>query len=160
MTRGNYEIRTYNDKYKKQVLIIWEKSVLATHHFLTHDDFKKIKGIVECINFNDLQVFCLIKDNLVLGFVGVADKKIEMLFLDPQYFGKGFGQKLLNFAVKKLEAYTLDVNEQNKKALKFYQRFGFEIFKRTEVDDQGKSYPLLRMKLINNNNVSQNTNWQ
>lgn len=147
MQTDNFEITPYSDSYRQQILTIWEKSVLATHDFLTPSDFKEIKDLVSGINFNDFQVFCLTKENLVLGFIGVADKKIEMLFLDPQYFGQGLGRKLLNFAVKELNADKLDVNEQNTKALKFYQSFGFETFERTDKDDQGRNYPLLRMKL-------------
>lgn len=147
MKTDNFEIIPYSDSYRQQVLTIWEKSVLATHDFLTRRDFEEIKDLVNGINFNDFQVFCLTKGNLVLGFIGVADKKIEMLFLDPQYFGKGLGKKLLNFSVKKLNADKLDVNEQNTKALKFYQSSGFETFERTDKDDQGRNYPLLRMKL-------------
>jgi putative acetyltransferase len=70
-----------------------------------------------------------------------------MLFLDPQIFGKGLGLQLLNFAVKELKANKVDVNEQNVKAVKFYQKSGFKIFARTDQDDQGRKYPLLRMKL-------------
>lgn len=150
MQTSNFVIKQYNEIDKQQVLAIWEQSVLATHDFLTRSDFQEIKQLVESVNFNDLQVFCLTNEHLVLGFIGVADKKIEMLFVDPQYFGQGLGQKLLNFAVSELAADKLDVNEQNIKALKFYQKFGFEIFERTEKDDQGRNYPLLRMKLVKN----------
>lgn len=60
---------------------------------------------------------------------------------------KGLGQKLLGFAVKELNADKLAVNERNTKALKFYQKFGFEVFEQAEKDDQERNYPLLRMKL-------------
>ncbi len=147
MHTPRFEIIKYTDTYRPQVLTVWEKSVHATHDFLTPTDFEEIKELVRTINFNDLQVFCIVDGNEVAGFIGVADKKVEMLFLAPEYFGKGLGQKLLNFAVNELNAKKVDVNEQNTKALKFYQNFGFEIFERTEKDDQGRNYPLLRLKL-------------
>lgn len=148
MHTENFEIIKYSDTYKQQVLTVWEKSVLATHDFLTPTDFKEIKELVHTINFNDFQVFCLVKGKGISGFIAVEDKKVEMLFLDPEYFSQGLGQKLLNFAVKELNADKVDVNEQNTKALKFYQKFGFEIFERTDNDEQGRNYPLLRMKLV------------
>jgi putative acetyltransferase len=147
MQTHNFEIKPYTDQYNEQVLTVWENSVLATHDFLTKTEFESIKQLVKEINFNDFQVFCMTNKDLVLGFVGVADQKIEMLFLDPKYFGKGLGKDLLIFAVKILKADQLDVNEQNENALKFYQKFGFEIYERTEKDDQGRNYPVLRMKL-------------
>ena len=152
MQTDNFDINPYTDIYRQQVLTIWEKSVLATHNFLTSTDFEEIKELVSSINFNAFQVFCLTKEDLVLGFIGVADKKVEMLFIDPKYFGQGLGQKLLSFAVTELNADKLDVNEQNEKALKFYQKFGFETFERTDKDEQGRNYPLLRMKLIKSGN--------
>ncbi len=152
MQTDNFDINPYTDIYRQQVLTIWEKSVLATHDFLTSTDFEEIKELVSGINFNAFQVFCLTKENLVLGFIGVADKKVEMLFIDPKYFGQGLGQKLLSFAVTELNADKLGVNEQNKKALKFYQKFGFETFERTDKDEQGRNYPLLRMKLTKSSN--------
>ena len=143
----NYKIKGFNDNYRNELLTVWENWVLATQDFLIQSDFEEIKGLVESINFSDFQVFCLISENLVLGFVGVAEKKIEMLFLDPKHFGRGLGKKLLSFAVKELNADKLDVNEQNVKAIKFYQKFGFVTFERTDKDDQGRNYSLLRMKI-------------
>lgn len=40
------------------------------------------------------------------------------------------------------------VNEQNLKAVQFYKKYGVETFERTDKDDQGRHYPLLRMKLF------------
>lgn len=148
MQTKDFSIVPYSQVYRQQVLTIWEKSVLATHDFLTSTDFEEIKQLVGSLNFNDLQVFCLASENQVLGFIGVLDRKVEMLFLDPEYFGQGLGRKLLDFAIKELKANKVDVNEQNANTLKFYQKFGFETFERTEKDDQGRNYPLLRMKLI------------
>ena len=147
MQKDNFKISPYSSVFRPQILNIWERSVLATHDFLDKADFEEIKAFVADINFNDFELYCLINGNLIIGFIGVAEKRIEMLFLDPKYIGKGFGQKLLNFAVRQLNADQVDVNEQNIKALRFYQRYGFEIYERTEKDDQGKNYPLLRMRL-------------
>jgi putative acetyltransferase len=114
-----YRIHKYTDDFKTQILNIWEKAVFATHEFLDIADFKEIKEEVNIINFNDFQVYCITEKTLVLGFIGVAENKIEMLFLDPEYFGLGIGLKLLEFAVNDLEADKVDVNEQNEKAINF-----------------------------------------
>lgn len=147
MQKDHFKIEPYSDKVREQVLKVWEISVRATHDFLSPNDFREIKELVSSINFNQLDVFCLTNENIVSGFIGVAEKKIEMLFLDPHIFGKGLGMQLLNFAVKERKANKVDVNEQNVKAVKFYQKSGFEILARTDQDDQGRKYPLLRMKL-------------
>ena len=69
-----------------------------------------------------------------------------MLFLSPDYIGKKLGMKLLKFAINELKADKVDVNEQNLNAVSFYQKFGFTVFERSELDDQGNPYPILRMK--------------
>jgi putative acetyltransferase len=71
-----------------------------------------------------------------------------MLFLRPRAIGRGLGRLLLTWAVQTTGAYLVDVNEQNQSALAFYQKMGFEIFSRSEVDSQNNPFPLLHMKLI------------
>jgi len=63
MHTESFEIIKYTDTHKQQVLTVWEKSVLATHNFLTPIDFKEIKELVSTINFNDFEVFCLVNGN-------------------------------------------------------------------------------------------------
>ncbi len=141
------EIKPYNDDYKEQVVTLWEKSVRATHDFLIPSDFEEIKELVKNLDFNALAVFCLVHQSSVMGFIGVIENKVEMLFLAPDFFGKGLGKKLMNFAIKELNADKVDVNEQNKHAVGFYTKLGFEMYERTEKDVQGRNYPILKMKL-------------
>lgn len=150
MTNQSITIVKYVDQDREQILNIWEKSVLATHDFLNPDDFEEIKQLVQTFNFNDFEVFCLKQNDKVAGFIGLVERKIEMLFLSPEYIGKGLGRKLTDFALTVLQANKVDVNEQNINAVNFYKKIGFITYERTEKDDQGKEYPLLRMTLDTN----------
>lgn len=141
----------YTEAYREQLLTVWEKSVVATHHFLKQEDFLSIRTIVHSLDFGSFDLYCAMKDDRVAGFIGVSEQKVEMLFLDPEYFGKGIGKELMQFAVEKLQANKVDVNAQNTGAVEFYQKLGFETVERTEKDDQGYDYPLLRMQLKNEN---------
>lgn len=147
MTNQNFKIEKYSDKDRGQLLDVWEKSVVATHDFLNPIDFEEIKKFLQTFNFNTIEVYCLKQKDEVAGFIGLAERKIEMLFLLPKYIGKGLGRKLTDFAFSELKADKVDVNEQNTNAVKFYEKLGFKTYERTEKDDQGKEYPLLRMKL-------------
>ncbi|GHV58702.1 acetyltransferase [Bacteroidia bacterium] len=142
-----FEIKLYNDNYKNQIIFVWEKSVRATHNFLIYSDIEYYKKIVLNINFNDMITYCLIFKREVLGFIGINNKKIELLFLSPEIIGKGYGQKLVTFAIKKFGVDLVDVNEQNINAIEFYEKMGFIVFERTETDSEGKNYPILKMKL-------------
>lgn len=147
MKPQDYTIGRYSPDVKEQLIEVWERSVLATHDFLTDSDFREIKEIVKTIDFHSFPVYCLFVGDRVGGFIGVMDRKVEMLFMDPSLIGKGYGSVLMNFALNQLHVHSVDVNEQNDSALRFYQKFGFEVYERTPTDDQGRNYPLLKMKL-------------
>ncbi|ODS82150.1 MAG: GNAT family N-acetyltransferase [Cytophagaceae bacterium SCN 52-12] len=153
MSSHPVEIEKYSDLLREQVLSVWEKSVLATHHFLTREDFIILKNLLYKLDLNLFEIYCLTDRGRVAGFIALSGRKIEMLFLSPEYIGLGLGKRLISFAVGSLNANLIDVNEQNTRALQFYRKAGFEVFERSDKDDLGKSYPLLRMKLKNNKGI-------
>ncbi|MEQ8425872.1 MAG: GNAT family N-acetyltransferase, partial [Cyclobacteriaceae bacterium] len=143
-----FRIDKYNDTYRQQVLEVWEASVRATHHFLNSDDIDFYKAIVSKIDFNQFTVYLSLSDkDEVLGFLGVADKKLEMMFLKPECIGKGIGRALTSLAIDELHVTEVDVNEGNVNAVIFYKSFGFEEYDRTELDSTGMPYPILKMRL-------------
>lgn len=141
------EIKPYEEEFREQMIDVWEKSVRATHSFVSAEDIEYFKQIVKEIDFNLFLVYYLILGTEVLGFIGVAERKIEMLFLDPKFIGKGLGTKLMQFALNELQADEVEVNEQNFAAVEFYSKFGFVTYERTEKDSEGKDYPILKMKI-------------
>lgn len=86
----------------------------------------------------------------LLGFIGVADQRLEMLFIQVNARGQGIGKQLLRYAIKNFAVNELTVNEQNPQAIGFYEYLGFVTYKRTELDEEGHPYPLLYMKLAPN----------
>ncbi len=117
-------IKPYEEKYREKIISVWEKSVRATHHFVSPSDIDYYKQIVKQIDFNSFSVYCLTNDNTVLGFVGVADNKIEMLFLDPDFIGQGLGKKLMKFALEVLKADKVDVMSKTQMQLTFISNSG------------------------------------
>jgi len=85
--------------------------------------------------------------NKIIGFIGVADQNLEMLFIHPNYRAKGIGKNLLQYSMSKLNVTKVDVNEQNEQAVGFYHHFGFKTIGRSELDSSGKPYPVLHMEL-------------
>ncbi len=82
------------------------------------------------------------------GFMGIADHMLEMLFIGDEYRGQGMGKELLQYGIDHYAVNKLAVNEQNPLAKGFYEHMGFEVYKRTELDEQGEPYPLLYMQRI------------
>ena len=79
--------------------------------------------------------------------MGIAEENLEMLFVDNEYRGIGIGKKLIAYATANLHVTKVDVNEQNTQAVGFYKYMGFNIVRRSELDGEGKEYPILHMQL-------------
>lgn len=125
---------------------IWERSVRATHDFLREEDFAEIKNALIPDYFPEVNLFATAADGVFTGFIGLRSDKIEMLFIDPDCHGKGYGTALIDFA-KPNGAMKVDVNEQNTRALEFYLSKGFRVIGRKETDDSGRPYPILKLSL-------------
>ena len=71
---------------------MWRASVEATHDFLGEQDVERIAQYVpEAIRAIRILVTARDDNGRVLGFAGVDDGKLEMLFIGPAYRGKGVG---------------------------------------------------------------------
>ncbi|OOF79232.1 GNAT family N-acetyltransferase [Rodentibacter caecimuris] len=131
----------------EKLLTIWETSVKATHLFLSDAEIENIKQYVpQALEHITHLVVIENNENQLLGFMGIAEHKLEMLFIDNVQRGKGLGKALVNYAIEKYAMNELTVNEQNPQAKGFYERMGFRVYKRSELDEQGNPYPILYMK--------------
>lgn len=128
-----------------QLVDIWSKSVQATHDFLKKADFEQIKAELPTY-FPHLEVQVWTEDGRILGFSGVAENKLEMLFLDPAFIGKGYGKQILLKLLQEKNIQYVDVNEQNQTAKAFYKAMGFSMDHRSEQDDAGRPYPIVHLK--------------
>lgn len=122
---------------------------VLTHLFLSVDEINNIKQYVpQAIKDVSILVIAENKNGDPVGFMGVDDKKLEMLFVLDKYRGQGIGKQLLQYGIENYSINELTVNEQNPRAKGFYEHMGFEVYKRTELDEQGNPYPLLYMKKV------------
>ena len=102
-----------------KLLRVWVLSVRASHHFLTEADIVRLTPQAEGA-LQQIETLWIVKDDLEpIGFMGVQDRKIEMLFLHPDYFHQGLGKALVNRAFVELNVEFVDVNEHNPETLKF-----------------------------------------
>lgn len=131
-----------------QIMIVWEASVRATHHFLTEAWIEEHRPLI-LEQYLDIVSLHGIRDEhgKAVAFLGHLEGNIEMLFVHPNYFRKGLGKALIAYAVNEKAATKVDVNEQNPGACEFYQSLGFQVIKRLALDGQGNPFPILHMEL-------------
>ena len=157
-----YEVSERPAVLVQELLKVWEKSVRATHLFLSDEEVKNIKNYVPQALSGIAHL--LIAENeagtgtdsaaaapgiseagMPVAFMGIEDGVLEMLFITPEVRGQGLGKQLIRYGIENYGVDRLAVNEQNPQAKGFYEHMGFKVYKRTETDEQGNPYPLLYM---------------
>lgn len=142
------ETNDRTDELIRNLSEVWLRSVKATHLFLSDGEIRGIARFIPSalrsvphliVGFND--------ENCPIAFMGIEGTKLAMLFISPEERGKGLGRRLVEYGVKNYAVDELGVNEQNPQARKFYEHMGFQVYKRTETDEQGNPYPILYMRL-------------
>ena len=131
-----------------QLLDVWEASVRATHLFLSDGEINRIKAYVPRALTGVAHLIAVENENgAPAAFMGIEGGSLEMLFVSPEERGKGIGKALLRYGIERYGVERLAVNEQNPQAKGFYAHMGFQVYKRTDRDEQGNPYPLLYMRL-------------
>ena len=132
------EVKERNPSLIEKLLCVWKSSVKEIHNIKQYVP-KALCGVpilivAECKNGNPI------------GFMGIDNQTLEMLFVANESRGQGIGRQLLQYGIENYSVCKLSVNEQNPLAKGFYERMGFTVYKRTQLDEQGNPYPLLYMK--------------
>jgi putative acetyltransferase len=127
---------------------IWQAAVAVTHDFVSAEDLMLFSRIVRDEYLPHAFLWVIVdEEDRPLGFMGMTESKVDSLFIDPEHHGRGLGAALMRHARGLFPSLTVDVNEQNKGAVAFYRRIGFEEVGRSPRDDSGRPYPLLHFRL-------------
>ncbi|EAD5868441.1 GNAT family N-acetyltransferase [Listeria innocua] len=139
-----------NKRAEKQdyqtILAIWEKSVIATHDFLTAEDRQFYKEQIPLF-LDNVELFLWFAGEEVVSFSGTSERELDMLFLDPVATGNGYGSQILGWLIENKRINLVDVNEQNENVKRFYLKRGFMVSSRSDLDGFGKPYPILHLQL-------------
>src|SRR5205814_6980577 len=79
---------------------LWERSVRATHDFLTEGDIGALRPLVrEALSDDALELWVLAdRADVPVGFMGLAEHDIAALLLEPTHRGQGAGRRLVTHA--------------------------------------------------------------
>ena len=77
---------------------VWEKSVRATHLFLSDSEVKEIaKYVPGALKQLPHLIIATNNENEPVAFMGIDGKKIESLFISREERGKGLGKRLIQY---------------------------------------------------------------
>lgn len=145
-TASELTIRPAHGPAEHPVLVdIWRSAVRATHDFLAEEDFARIEGALASDYFPAVTLVVAERDGRAVGFAGVAEDGLEMLFVADDARGSGVGTALLAEVVRRYDVTRVDVNEQNAGARGFYEAHGFRETGRSPVDGDGRPYPIVHL---------------
>ena len=136
-----------NNSYQRTYFITQSNVVLGEITAYTYRDYQKYNSTTEklIIHFLSWRVirlllvlFLLRLFKITLSGVAEDEMYIESIAIYEPYQGRQLGKQLLMHIEQvarnqRCTALSLDVDAQNKRAIKFYQRFGFVITKRTQA---------------------------
>lgn len=91
-----------------------------------------VYGDVRQLDAKRANIFLLTEGETVIGSVGCVGHEIDDLFVNLRYRGRGYGKKLLAWAVSHIREHadvpvTLHVAEWNQNAVRLYLKCGFEM---------------------------------
>lgn len=108
--------------------------------------------------FNELQVSKVAKqyedvvgnmwvydDGAIKGVIQIENSEIKKLFVEPALQGKSIGSHLLKYAIVEHKANTLWALEKNVRAIRFYNRHGFNVTTDKKLEEDTTEY-LVRLK--------------
>ncbi|MFZ4842966.1 acetyltransferase [Mycetocola saprophilus] len=147
MKNDNITLRpTLGSREYPALMSVWHSAVTATHDFLTPEDIEFYRERIESVYLDAVTLTVATIDDVPVGFSGLAEGSLEMLFVHDDARGSGVGSALLAAAAAAHPDLTIDVNEQNPRALGFYQSRGFAVVGRSELDGDGRPFPLLHLR--------------
>ena len=144
-----WSIRAAKPDDREAMFGVWWRSVQVTHDFVSGADLQRFRPMVRAYLASDEPVFSILENgaDAIAGFMGLSGAHLDALFLAPEWLGQGGGRMLVDHARRCHAGLTVDVNEQNVQACRFYRACGFVVTGRSALDGTGCPYPLLHMRL-------------
>ncbi|GAA0069028.1 N-acetyltransferase [Clostridium sardiniense] len=118
----------FNKKDIDEIMKIWVESTIKSHDFIDENYWIESQDIVRNKYIPISKTYIYKEDNIIKGFISILNNNfIGGLFVANDSQGQGIGRKLIDTVKNELNSLTLNVFKENVRALKFYEREGFEI---------------------------------
>lgn len=140
-------IRPYEARDRDQTLSIWLAASRVGHPFLGEEILAEQQVLVRDVYLPNAETWVADDHGQVVGFIGLLGDFVGGLFVAPERHGSGVGRNLIEHAFGLKGALTVEVYAANPIAPDFYRRCGFVEIGRKDHDDEGRPFPLIRMRL-------------
>ena len=120
-----------------RVADIWLNTNIEAHDFIPIQYWKSNFDSVKEM-FQHAEVYVYEDKKGIQGFAGLSNEYIEGIFVSKTVQSQGIGSFLLNFIKGRKEKLQLNVYEKNTRAIRFYQREGFQILCKSLDENTGE----------------------
>jgi putative acetyltransferase len=117
-------IREYRAEDSPSVVAIWRAASDMAHPFLTSDFQAAEAENVRHVYPKFAEIWVKQMSGEVVGFIALIGNEVGAIFLAPRLHGKGIGRELMEFAVARKGAVTVQVFKDNAIGRRFYDRYG------------------------------------
>ncbi|RIO62419.1 GNAT family N-acetyltransferase [Staphylococcus haemolyticus] len=137
-------LKKKNRKTIKVLGNIWLNANLDTHTFI--DSFYWIDNYSNVLDsLKDADVYVYKENEQIVAFCGLIDNYIAGLFVKEEYRNKVIGHALIKHLQSEYDHLSLEVFEQNNRAVHFYESLGF-IKMESSVDKTNHTQSLMQWK--------------
>jgi len=141
-------IRPYDPKSDlERCMTIWRTASEVAHPFLGASELDADATLVRDQYMPAANIHVAVSEGAVSGFIALLGSFIGGLFVDPALHGHGIGKALVLEARRCHPILDVEVYEANMDARAFYARLRFTESGRRERDDQGRTLPLIALRL-------------
>lgn len=130
-------IRDFQGQDREEIMRIWLDTNISAHHFIAREYWNSNYDAVKAM-LPSATIYVYAENNVIQGFVGLMGENIAGIFVSHPYQSHGIGKKLLEYAKEKKDTLSLQVYQENARAVRFYLREGFHVSTEQVDENTGK----------------------
>ena len=119
-------IRPLQEADLDTVVDLWLKSSIKAHSFIEASFWEGQVNAMREVYIPSADTWVADYEGMLVGFVSLNEEMLAALFVHPFFQGNGVGKQLLQFAMEQSDSLVLSVYKENKRAMDFYRKQGFE----------------------------------
>lgn len=130
-------IRDFKKQDLDRIMDLWLDTNISAHSFIDSEYWESNYDTVKTMMPN-ATIYLYEENDIIQGFVGLMDNYIAGIFVSRQVQSSGIGKKLLDYVKDKKTTLSLNVYQENSRAVNFYLRESFVISNEQIDENTGK----------------------
>ena len=127
------EIRAYTPADLDRVMMVWRAATVIAHPFQGRVELDRDEDLIRNQYMNLTESWCAWERVRLAGFISLRGTRIVALFVDPACQRGGIGGRLLAHAIERQGPLSVEVFQENRIGVQFYEKHGFEFVREEPI---------------------------